>query len=522
MLGTTLESVKQRFGRMGLEVSWHGTGQVLLPSDVLDAFLLALAECLENVRRHSGVTEAHVTITDDETTVRAMVTDAGVGFDLDDVDAARLGFKESVVGRLQGGRRQRPPVLVAGLGHDGRAGGAAMSYSAPRRTPSASSLGRGSATGTGCHPPGAPRCRAPHRASLGTAFIGIGAAVVVVAAVRLRLRPLPRPVATAIPTPRPRSPPGPCSPLSRSRRSSRRASGRPAARLDVRDLPRGARRRGRPRPRRDLGAARHRPQRHRCGLRPAWRCSSSSPCAAARDILIADAVLAVALGSAMLAELEPGRRRPRRRRSRPSPSPCCPAMIGVVVVRGFRRMVQVELDRVLVQSTVSAPRFAVGMLASEELARLDLAAEELLDSVATGKTGCRSNPRPPRARPRSRPSCACTSSRDDARPGSTTPSPSRSCSASRSPSSTRAASRACSTRQQRDGLLSTVWLLVGEPPRARRRRTVQIAVGPVDRLGGRSRGPQARHPDRDHDDRGATKSCRPGDVGSHPPGRAVH
>ena len=52
MLGTTLESVKQRFGRMGLEVSWHGTGQVLLPSDVLDAFLLALAECLENVRRH--------------------------------------------------------------------------------------------------------------------------------------------------------------------------------------------------------------------------------------------------------------------------------------------------------------------------------------------------------------------------------------------------------------------------------------------------------------------------------------
>jgi signal transduction histidine kinase len=101
VLGTTLESVKQRFGRMGLEVSWHGTGQVLLPSDVLDAFLLSLAECLENVRRHSGVTEAHVTIVDDETTVRAMITDAGVGFTLDDVDSARLGFKESVVGRLK-------------------------------------------------------------------------------------------------------------------------------------------------------------------------------------------------------------------------------------------------------------------------------------------------------------------------------------------------------------------------------------------------------------------------------------
>lgn len=101
VLGTTLESVKQRFGRMGLTVSWHGTGQVLLPSHALDAFLLALAECLENVRRHSGVTEAHVTITDDDKMVRALVTDAGVGFDIADIDEAKLGFAESVVGRLR-------------------------------------------------------------------------------------------------------------------------------------------------------------------------------------------------------------------------------------------------------------------------------------------------------------------------------------------------------------------------------------------------------------------------------------
>jgi signal transduction histidine kinase len=101
VLGTTLASVKQRFGRMGLQVSWHGAGQVLLPSHTLDAFLLALAECLENVRRHSGVTEAHVTITDDDTTVRAMVTDSGVGFDIADIEATKLGFTESVVGRLR-------------------------------------------------------------------------------------------------------------------------------------------------------------------------------------------------------------------------------------------------------------------------------------------------------------------------------------------------------------------------------------------------------------------------------------
>lgn len=63
-----------------------------------------------------------------------------------------------------------------------------------------------------------------------------------------------------------------------------------------------------------------------------------------------------------------------------------PVAFGLFIIRRFRRMVQLELDRVLVQSTVSAPRFAVGMLASEELARLDLAAEELLDSVASGRT----------------------------------------------------------------------------------------------------------------------------------------
>jgi len=100
-LGNTLEAVKQRFGRMGLSVSWHGTGQVLLPADILDAFLGSLAECLENVRRHAGVEEAHVTITDDDTTIRAMVTDNGVGFDQSSIAEGRLGFKESVVARLK-------------------------------------------------------------------------------------------------------------------------------------------------------------------------------------------------------------------------------------------------------------------------------------------------------------------------------------------------------------------------------------------------------------------------------------
>ncbi|SIO19118.1 sensor histidine kinase [Agromyces cerinus] len=105
-LGVTFESVRQRFARMGLDVNWHGAGRLALPRDTLDALLGALGECLENVRRHSGVSAADVTVSDDERTVRAMVTDAGSGFEPAAVDGARLGYSESVVGRLSmvGGR----------------------------------------------------------------------------------------------------------------------------------------------------------------------------------------------------------------------------------------------------------------------------------------------------------------------------------------------------------------------------------------------------------------------------------
>jgi signal transduction histidine kinase len=105
-LSTTFESVRQRFARMGLDVNWHGAGQLALPRETLDALIGALGECLENVRRHSGVSEADVTVTDDDHTVRAMVTDAGSGFEPDAVDHRRLGYAESVVGRLHtvGGR----------------------------------------------------------------------------------------------------------------------------------------------------------------------------------------------------------------------------------------------------------------------------------------------------------------------------------------------------------------------------------------------------------------------------------
>lgn len=97
----SLQAVRDRFERLGLDVSWHGAGTVSLPAGRLDAFLLALSECLENVRRHSGLSEAHVTITDDEATVRALVTDNGVGFEPALVPAGKLGYRESIVGRVE-------------------------------------------------------------------------------------------------------------------------------------------------------------------------------------------------------------------------------------------------------------------------------------------------------------------------------------------------------------------------------------------------------------------------------------
>lgn len=63
-----------------------------------------------------------------------------------------------------------------------------------------------------------------------------------------------------------------------------------------------------------------------------------------------------------------------------------PAILAMLIVRSLGVAVQLELDRAQVQSTITSPGFTVGMLASEELARLDLDAERLLEGVATGRT----------------------------------------------------------------------------------------------------------------------------------------
>ncbi|CAN5363668.1 hypothetical protein BH09ACT6_BH09ACT6_01540 [soil metagenome] len=97
----SIRALQQRFQRRGLTVHWHGDGDITLPPAVRSAFLLSLGECLENVRRHSGVDSADVTITQNAAGVRAMVTDTGVGFEADAIKLGRLGIAESVVARVR-------------------------------------------------------------------------------------------------------------------------------------------------------------------------------------------------------------------------------------------------------------------------------------------------------------------------------------------------------------------------------------------------------------------------------------
>jgi hypothetical protein len=156
-----------------------------------------------------------------------------------------------------------------------------------------------------------------------------------------------------------------------------------------------------------------------------------------------------------------------------------PTVIGVFVVRGFRRMVQQELDRVLVQSTVSAPRFAVGMLASEELARLDLAAEDLLESVATGRTKLKLDPKTASVA-----ASLATELRLHLIEGRRETWLYHAVSESEMLGKTVTLSDKGSLAglldpSQRDGLLSAVWLLMSDNRKQAATRTLALTLGPV-------------------------------------------
>jgi hypothetical protein len=159
-----------------------------------------------------------------------------------------------------------------------------------------------------------------------------------------------------------------------------------------------------------------------------------------------------------------------------------PSVVFVSIVDSFRGFVQVELDRSLVQGTVAAPRLAVGMLASEQLARLDLAAEELLSDVAEGRIPL---PMPPDSA--SRASTLATELRMHLLEGRKQTwlyhAITESDRLGRSVSVLDPDSVAgLLDTGQRDGLLSVIWLLLD--PRADRaaQRTITVRIGPMQSL----------------------------------------
>ena len=197
-----------------------------------------------------------------------------------------------------------------------------------------------------------------------------------------------------------------------------------------------------------------------------------------RDILIPVAILGAALAVAMVISTGPDLEDFAPQLSALAFT-VLPPILGVVVVNGFRRLVQVELDRVLVQSTVSAPRFAVGMLASEELARLDLAAEELLDSVATGKTKLPLDPKTASVA-----ASLATELRLHLIEGRRETWLYHAITESdllgkRVTLTDRGSLAGLLDSHQRDGLLSTAWLLVSDTSKRNSGRTVQLQLGPV-------------------------------------------
>ena len=83
-----------------------------------------------------------------------------------------------------------------------------------------------------------------------------------------------------------------------------------------------------------------------------------------------------------------------------------PPLLGAGIVHAFRMLITLETEKLVECETITAPAFTVGLHASEELARLDLDAEQLLRMSPPAAPRCRSgrsSPRPPRRWP---PSCA--------------------------------------------------------------------------------------------------------------------
>jgi signal transduction histidine kinase len=102
-----LTELLRRWRDRGLVVDRYGgdPGQVLaaLDAEAATDLLAAVDQCLENVRRHSGVRVATLTLTGTDREVYCTIIDEGVGFDSADpaAIAGRIGLAQSVIGRIR-------------------------------------------------------------------------------------------------------------------------------------------------------------------------------------------------------------------------------------------------------------------------------------------------------------------------------------------------------------------------------------------------------------------------------------
>lgn len=114
------EPVRRRWATRSLQVNVYGTADARalagVPPQASAALLAAVEECLENVRRHAGVSVATVTVARTDRELRCTVTDEGSGFDAHDHAARRIGLRDSVLGRIeeQGGAARVWSVLGRG------------------------------------------------------------------------------------------------------------------------------------------------------------------------------------------------------------------------------------------------------------------------------------------------------------------------------------------------------------------------------------------------------------------------
>lgn len=92
-----------------------GTGAPV-PARVADALAGAVAESLENVRRHAGTGRAAVSVFAANGTVAVRVVDAGAGFDPDRIPSGRWGLRRSVVDRVHDAGGRAEVVSAPGAG----------------------------------------------------------------------------------------------------------------------------------------------------------------------------------------------------------------------------------------------------------------------------------------------------------------------------------------------------------------------------------------------------------------------